>query len=143
MIRLAVAGDAETILAWRNDPRIFANFRITEPVGRDEHMDWFAKSLASELCTILILEADDGPMGMIRLDEHDGPVYEISIIVDPGHQGRGYGSKLLSYVSENADGTLFALVKMENAASRRIFEKCGFKQVGHERDSITYRRDWT
>lgn len=134
--------DATLLLTWRNDPRVFANFRVMEPVEPNEHIRWLAKSLASLACHILIAEKEDMPIGMIRLDERDGDEQEISIIVEPDHQGQGVGFQMLDFVCRCENSALIAEIKRENTASRRIFEKCGFRQMTPTHKTyIWYRRD--
>jgi RimJ/RimL family protein N-acetyltransferase len=141
MMREADPDDAMTILAWRNNPRIFENSRIAEPVELEEHISWYARSLVSDKCHILIAEEDGDPVGMIRLDERMEGDYEVSIIVDPHYQGRGFGSHMLALVCNCESGALTADIKATNLASRRIFEKCGFRQIFPEGDFVLYRRD--
>jgi RimJ/RimL family protein N-acetyltransferase len=139
ILRDATAADSDALLAWRNDPRVFANFRLAAPVHPEIHKAWFAASLHNWECHIWIAE-EERPIGMIRLDERTEGDYEVSIIVDPDHQGIGLGTQMLRFAC-NENGALFAEVKQANAASRRIFEKCEFRQISREGEYVLYRRD--
>ncbi|RLF11348.1 MAG: ribosomal-protein-alanine N-acetyltransferase [Thermoprotei archaeon] len=58
----------------------------------------------------------------------------ISIAVDPEHQRKGIGTRLLTALMEQLEKRKvkgFRLeVKVDNEAARRFYEKHGFKQVG-------------
>ena len=141
IFREATMADADLILSWRNDPDVFANFRVPEPVGLEEHLSWFAKTLSNPERHVIIIAEESEALGMIRLDERDAGNYEVAIIIAPSHQGKGYGSKLLRFVCTCEDGALIADIKKENAASRRLFEKCEFRQISREAEYVLYRRD--
>lgn len=64
-------------------------------------------------------------------------VVEASVYVDPDHQGRGIGRRLLDALvaSTEAAGvwTVQAGIFPENVASIRLHEACGFRRVGVRR----------
>lgn len=140
IFREATMSDADTILSWRNDPRVFLNFRRMVPVPREEHLLWLAACLDSSRCLILIGVNEGVPVGMVRLDQSPDGYSEVAIIVAPEHQGKGYGTALLDFACGD-DDPLVAEIKEVNTASRRIFEKCGFKQVSPEQRYVMYRRE--
>jgi len=61
-------------------------------------------------------------------------VAEVSVYVDPVHQGEGIGNALLQELIDDSEKhsiwTLQAGIFPENIASLRIHEKAGFRQVG-------------
>ncbi len=74
-------------------------------------------------------------------------VAEVSVYVDPAHEGAGVGSTLLDALvkaSEDAGiWTLKSSIFPENGASLRIHEKCGFRVVGtHRRIARMDGRGW-
>ena len=91
----------------------------------------------------IVAEADGEVVGCAGLSPvSERPVYagvrEVMIYVRASARGRGVGGKLLNRLVEETERagiwTLQAGVFPENAASIRIFEKCGFRVLGtHER----------
>jgi phosphinothricin acetyltransferase len=61
-------------------------------------------------------------------------VAEVSVYVDPNHQGEGIGKALLSALITDSEAhgiwTLQAGIFPENIASLRLHEKAGFRQIG-------------
>ena len=61
-------------------------------------------------------------------------VAEISVYVSPDHIGRGIGAELLAHLipesETNGIWTIHCSIFPENTASRRLFLKFGFRQVG-------------
>jgi phosphinothricin acetyltransferase len=62
-------------------------------------------------------------------------VAEVSIYVHPHHQGKGAGKALLkALIAESEKQNLWTLqagIFPENAASLKIHQQCGFRQVGY------------
>ena len=65
---------------------------------------------------------DEKPAGYIGVIEDD-----IRVATHPNYQGRGVGSFMINEVMKIVP-TAHAKVKLDNAASIRLFEKCGFKK---------------
>jgi ribosomal protein S18 acetylase RimI-like enzyme len=125
ILRNATEADALDVWAWRQDPLTRAMSRSAEAVELASHMAWFAKALADPARMLLIGEADGEKVGMVRFDR--GEVTEVSINVNPQHRGRGLGFTLLSEALNRVEGDVWAEVKDENLASRRLFERAGFE----------------
>lgn len=130
-LRPALATDARRLWEWRNHPAVRASSFKQEEIPWPSHVRWFEQTLASPDAALWILETTNGPVGQIRF-ERAGDSAEISLSVDPAHQGQGYGSALLSLsltaaCERLAVSTLFGIVKKDNVASRRAFERSGFE----------------
>lgn len=147
-LRPAVAADSDRLLEWRNDPVSRAMSLSSEFISREQHEGWYAASLASDRRVILIGEdrATGEPIGMCRFDlEADGTA-EVSINVAPRRRGGGIGSALLTAGLEEfarshpAVREVGALIRVENPASIRLFEKAGFSRAGAEDGVARFRR---
>jgi RimJ/RimL family protein N-acetyltransferase len=131
-LRHATTGDSDLLLAWRNDPVTIAMSMTPEPVTPEEHINWFSHALADDARTLLIAEADNTPVGTVRLDTFADGEYEVSITVSPDHRGQGFGQAILAAANTLAFTALgvhrlVATVKEDNHASRRIFERTGYQ----------------
>ena len=61
-------------------------------------------------------------------------IAEFSVYVDPAYRGQGLGALAMQRLEQEARAKgfwkLLSRVFVENAASRRLLEKCGFREVG-------------
>jgi L-amino acid N-acyltransferase YncA len=136
--RPATPDDARDVWLWRNDPLTRAMSRNTDEVAWEGHAAWFEKALANPAITLLIGEVEGEKVGMVRFDH--GPETEVSINVNPACRGRGYGLALLRQSIALAGGEVFAEIRDENLASRRMFERAGFRLVATLAGRGRYRR---
>ncbi len=130
-LRKAVMDDAELILKWRNDEKTRENSFSSDVIALDDHIKWLSRKLEDPKCHMYMLEDDGEAVGNIRLDILDNDdVGEISYMIAPDKRGQGYGKAILSLVEDKAREhgikTLTGLVKDENVASKKCFEKAGY-----------------
>lgn len=133
-LRKVNAEDVDLLYEWANDATVRQNAFHTEPILYENHVKWFAKTLADKSVHHYILCDGETPVGQIRLNAVNG-VAVIDYSIGAQYRGKGYGSRLLALVKEQialdkiSDVTkLVGQVKYENHASARAFEKCGFVQ---------------
>jgi L-amino acid N-acyltransferase YncA len=91
---------------------------------------------------LLIGENGTGPIGQVRFDARVDGV-EVSISVAPEHRG-GVGGLLLAsamrrFSARSPQADLLARVKVDNGASRRVFEQAGFQLAGDNDGVLLYR----
>ena len=144
-LRPATRGDAELLLAWRNDPDTRAASFQQEPIGLEEHRAWLDRRLADPGCALLVVELEGTPAGSVRLEREDGDVAEVHVAVAPGARGRGVARLALREASERAGellgvGRVRARVKSGNDASLRAFDAAGFERVGEAEGVIELAR---
>lgn len=150
-LRPARAEDCRLVWEWANDPGVRAVSFTTEPIPWERHQEWFANRLNDPSCALLIAVNGTGvPIGQVR-GEFDGKVAVISINVDPGFRGTGYGTKLIRKGSEmlfergNVD-RIHAFIRHGNDASHKAFEKAGFQKMedtvvrGHPASLLVLRK---
>ena len=126
--RAAVPEDAALILEWRNDAESRQQSFDGNWIDPDTHMAWFARKLNDPACFFYVLTVDGEPAGQIRIDVRDA-IGEISYTVAPAHRGCGIGTALITNAVQVCSGRVRALVgivKSDNRASCRCFEKNGF-----------------
>jgi len=131
-LRDATSADARLYFDWANDPEVRRQSMTSRPIDWPEHEAWFAKRLADSL---LLLAEDEGgvPLGQVRFERKD-PRWRVNYSVGEEFRGAGLAAKMLgSAIAElrrrEPGATLAAEVKPDNAASRKVFARLGFKEV--------------
>ena len=129
-IRPALENDIELLYNWANDNLVRQNSINTAPIEWPEHKKWFSSRINDKNCKILIFENYYNPIGQIRF-EFKNDAWEIDYSIDSCSRGMGLGKKLIELgVKELPEACkLKAIVKKENIASCRVFEKLGFEKV--------------
>ena len=79
---------------------------------------------------VLKMTGEDGRIiGSVRAHEKDGTVYIGKLMVDPDHQRKGYGIRLLLEVEKYFPGKRYELFTSTRSKSNiRLYESCGYKQ---------------
>ena len=129
-IRPALDNDIELLYNWANDNSVRQNSMNTAPIEWPEHKKWFSSRINDKNCKIFIFENYYNPIGQIRF-EFKNDAWEIDYSIDSCSRGMGLGKKLIEVgVKELPEACkLKAIVKKENIASCRVFEKLGFEKV--------------
>jgi spore coat polysaccharide biosynthesis predicted glycosyltransferase SpsG/RimJ/RimL family protein N-acetyltransferase len=141
--RPARDADADLLLAWRNDPSVRAVSHATHEVAPAEHAAWLERVLADPDRALLVVEREGRPVGTVRFDR-EGAEATISVTVAPEQRGRGVGvraireSTELELAARPQLDRVVALVKAENAASQRAFERAGYVRSGLRGASLAY-----
>jgi RimJ/RimL family protein N-acetyltransferase len=135
-LRPVEEGDEELLYTWVNDPEARRSAFLPEPVGWEEHRNWFARRLADGGTLIYIAELPGAlPAGQARFEiNRDGDAV-VDVGVDRNWRGLGLAPALL----ERATRLLFAgsgahravaLVRPENEPSLRAFRRAGYRREG-------------
>jgi UDP-2,4-diacetamido-2,4,6-trideoxy-beta-L-altropyranose hydrolase len=134
-LRPAAPEDCRLVWEWANEPTVRAASFNPGPIPWGAHREWFAGKLVDDNCLFFIVEgADGGPVGQVRCDLGDGQA-TLSIGLTPAARGKGYGTWAVRRACEHTYRTgrarsVLALVRVENAASRRAFLRAGFVEEG-------------
>lgn len=140
-LRPADRDDWARLFAWRNDPVTREHVANTAPVPLETHMQWLETVLEGmrlERPEMQLYIGCDGSRGVtpfvgtVRLDiNYATREAEISVTVDPGLRGRGYGYLLVCEAVEEARAmnldAVVARIKEKNPASLRTFADAEFK----------------
>lgn len=132
-LRKAEQKDMEIIFNLRNHPDIRKNSFSSKELSLDHHSIWFLKTLQDSNKQILIASTlEKKVIGVIRFD-YNNDCAEVSIYIDPGNHGKGYGSIVLEkgiqwVAKNNRCGTIIAKVMPDNIASHKLFLKTGFEK---------------
>ena len=134
-LRPATQQDWRCLWDWRNDPATREASFDTAPIPLQDHKRWLARKLeGGETRIFIVLDADGRGIGYVRFDIREGNA-EISVSVDRGERGKGYGAAAIRHGCERLLATeaierVIALVKGDNPASLAAFKKAGFVDAG-------------
>lgn len=132
-IRTATLEDARNVFDWRNNPRVRAASRSSDPIDWNTHLSWFTGVLSSAGRVMLIGERQGLPVGVVRFDIA-GPHAEISIYLVPEPRTRGQGADLLqsaeAWIALHRPAVIEirAEVLPGNAHSDRLFMGAGYRK---------------
>ena len=109
----------EFIRHLRNHPDVKTGFVFQDHISEEQQKVYMSKfGDCFYICLV-----DEKPAGYVGVIEDD-----IRVATHPDFQGKGVGKFMIDeLMKEHPDA--FAKVKIENEASVRLFEKCGFQKV--------------
>lgn len=145
-LRLMCSEDTETIVRWRNNPRVRQNFIYQRPFTKEGHENWIKTMVDTGKVVQFIIEdlADKRPVGSVYFRdidrEYEKAEYGIFIGEDDA-VGKGFGSEAarlaVAYGFEELRlHKIFLRVFADNAAAVRSYEKAGFVQEGYFKDEV-------
>lgn len=139
MIRMGTASDMGAILEIYNDAILHTTAVYTyEPFDLAYGQAWYAEKVKNHW-PLLVYEEDGVVMAFATFGSfRDWPAYkytiEHSIYVHPDYKGKGIATALMKALiriaNEAGYATLVAGIDADNAASIRLHEKLGFRNVG-------------
>lgn len=137
-LRPAIAHDCERVWQWSNEPMVRIASFSSAPIPWDSHQVWFNQKLHDSNCHFFIgLDAQDVPVGQVRIDAVEEQQAQISISLAPTQRGHGYGKLLIQLavrqvLHKTNLQVIHAWIKRDNMPSIRTFEKAGFQLLGTE-----------
>jgi RimJ/RimL family protein N-acetyltransferase len=135
VLRAPRRSDVKAIASFANDRRVAANTaRIPHPYGIEDAEQFIAavNKREGEACFVIMLEC--APIGVCSVDlREDGP--EVGYWLGVPYWGRGFATEAVRALIDHAFGdleheTLISGARVNNPASRRVLEKCGFQWTG-------------
>ena len=135
-IRRAKLSDRDQLLEWRNDLDTRIACRDQGLVSQQRHHEWFGKVLEDPSRQLMMVEFENQPAGMLRLDL--GHQNELSWTVSPDFRGRGIGSAMVKLLTGSVDCEVVAHVREENLASIRIAQTAGLIELAREDGFIIF-----
>jgi len=130
-IKTATLADADLYYQWANDDLVRQNSYEQSKISYDDHVAWFKRKLQSTDCFFYLFEAENKPVGQVRIENRSEEIV-IGISIDPNYRGKGLGPILLEmaieeYFKKFPKARICAYIKETNAASYAIFKKANFK----------------
>jgi RimJ/RimL family protein N-acetyltransferase len=135
VLRAPRRSDVKAIAILVNDRRIAANTaRIPHPYAIEDAEQFIdaVNKREGEACFAITL--DGAPIGICSVDlREDGP--ELGYWLGVAYWGRGFATEAVRALIDHAFGdleheTLISGARVNNPASRRVLEKCGFQWTG-------------
>ncbi|MEB0093254.1 UDP-2,4-diacetamido-2,4,6-trideoxy-beta-L-altropyranose hydrolase [Pseudomonas sp. CCI4.2] len=133
-MRLATVADARLLFDGRNAEAVRQWSVQAQPIGWDVHLAWLAATLNNAQRLLLIAEASDRPVGVLRYDLAGGRA-EVSVYLLYGRFGLGWGRALLLKGEQFVRAhwpqlhTIDAQVLPANKASICLFQEAGYVQA--------------
>jgi RimJ/RimL family protein N-acetyltransferase len=135
VLRAPRRGDVNAIATLVNDRRIAANTaRIPHPYAIEDAEQFIASVNKREGEACFAITLDGAPIGICSVDlREDGP--ELGYWLGVAYWGRGFATEAVRALLDHAFGdleheTLISGARVNNPASRRVLEKCGFQWTG-------------
>jgi len=135
VLRAPRRSDVKAIATLVNDRRIAANTaRIPHPYAIEDAEQFIAAVNKREGEACFVITLDGAPIGICSVDlREDGP--EIGYWLGVAYWGRGFATEAVRASIDHAFGdleheTLISGARVNNPASRRVLEKCGFQWTG-------------
>jgi RimJ/RimL family protein N-acetyltransferase len=135
VLRAPRRGDVKAIATLVNDRRIAANTaRIPHPYAIEDAEQFIASVNRREGEACFVITLDSAPIGICSVDlREDGP--ELGYWLGVAYWGRGFATEAVRAMIDHAFGdleheTLISGARVNNPASRRVLEKCGFQWTG-------------
>ena len=140
LFRMPKFSDIDFWLKWVNDFEVCEKLILDPPFSRDDEIEFFEMAIGD--LTQIIVAIDDRktkkPLGIAHLQTFplNSKAAEFGILIgEKDFWGRGLGTEITQKMLKIAFSDLklekvVARVFVENAASRKILEKCGFREIG-------------
>jgi RimJ/RimL family protein N-acetyltransferase len=135
VLRAPRRGDVKAIATLVNDRRIAANTaRIPHPYAIEDAEQFIAAVNKREGEACFVITLDGALIGVCSVDlREDGP--ELGYWLGVAYWGRGFATEAARALIDHAFGdleheTLISGARVNNPASRRVLEKCGFQWTG-------------
>jgi RimJ/RimL family protein N-acetyltransferase len=135
MLRAPRRSDVKAIATLVNDRRIAANTaRIPHPYAIEDAEQFIAAVNKREGEACFAITLDGAPIGICSVDlREDGP--ELGYWLGVSYWGRGFATEAVRALIDHAFGDLehemlISGARVNNPASRRVLEKCGFQWTG-------------
>jgi RimJ/RimL family protein N-acetyltransferase len=134
-LRKVCSTDAELLFNWVNDFEVRKNSINSGLIIWEDHIKWLQSKIESYDTLFYIAKFDNIEVGQIRF-EFNKDCFVIDYSIDKSYRAKGLGRLLIQSgvkrIEEETDKKLkfIAIVKNDNIASNKIFEKMGFEFKG-------------
>lgn len=154
-LRALEPADVELLYQWENDTAVWGVSQTLLPFSRHVLQRFIAEQRQDIYTTrqarfVIETLADPRPVGLIDLFDLDPANARAGVgilVYGAENQRKGYAEEALRIVCRYGAGVLglhqlYADIGASNAASRALFEKCGFRECGKKQDWLKTPDGW-
>lgn len=147
-LRAVERDDVPLLHRWFNDPVLMDGWGWSAPVRSIQHVagqveDWLSRETAVDRPEALIAELLAGePVGLIVVHDErpEARSVELSLLVDAGHWGQGFGMDMMLTILEVCFGgwgvhRIGVRVEAGNERALALYRRLGFKEEGRLRQA--------
>ncbi|WP_387463031.1 UDP-2,4-diacetamido-2,4,6-trideoxy-beta-L-altropyranose hydrolase [Photorhabdus sp. RM323S] len=135
-LKNATLSDISLIYEWQQHPNTRKYALNTSIPTWEEHKLWMANKLKSLTDKFYLIKdvKNNIPVGTIRLDREKPSNYIISIFIAPKYYGNSYANEALRILDTiHPNIFIHAVVKPENIASQKLFEKSNYLRISENK----------
>ncbi len=143
LVRKANLADESLLLEWANDPTTRANAFSGLQITPQAHQQWFRSRVHNDDCHLYIVENETGKaLGQVRFERLD-KTWVVDYSLATVFRGCGMGRLLLDtaflrFCTDECAPFVIGEVKIDNLASRRVFESLGFSAEHEGFETVKY-----
>lgn len=122
--------DEKLLFNWANDPETRKWSFNSNSISPAEHSKWFKSKLNSSNVLMLILEYENRPVGLVRLEREDNEAI-LNYLIAPEERRKGLAKIILEMAMDFKKDywggiKVLAYTMPENSASKKSLKKAGF-----------------
>lgn len=138
--------DADLIVKWRSDPKVYRFFKLPHQITMDEHLNWYRNIYLlneSRYDWMCIEKKSNNRIGVFGLYVEQEQA-EINYLLASDAQHKGYASEaiqfLITYALESLKcKSVIAEIHEDNKPSINLVKKLNFSLISREGDFVVYR----
>ncbi len=146
LLREITLEDAIQIVEWRSNPNVYKFFKNPIKIDVDSHLRWFNESYVkndSRIDMIAFIKNTKLKIGVFGVNRIDSGTAEVSYLLDPQYQGKGYAFEILSAIEDYFfkiwDIKMFiAEIHKHNINSISFIERRDYTKLKEEGNFIIY-----
>ena len=137
--------DAELIVRWRSEPKVYRYFKSPHQITLKEHLNWYNNKylINNDRFDWICIEKKSGNrIGVFGLYREDD-VAEVNYLLAPEAQHKGYAAEaiqgLVNYAATDWNSKqVVAEIHAENQPSIALVQKLGFELISREESFVIY-----
>lgn len=137
MFRKIGFGDWGLLLGWRNHESVREKCINTELIDQETHKSYINDLVIRKDRNQYLYFVGGNPVGYVREDQLEG-CKELSYLISPNEQGKGYGKKMMSDFLLTTSGKFILHIKEHNIPSIKMALANGFTEVETHDNYIKY-----
>lgn len=144
--RLVEYNDIDLLYRWANDDLVRAQSFHSNSIAYKDHLRWFKKKIVSKSDLLFIAIINNTSGGLVRIEDVPNNS-TIGVLLDEKFRGLGLSARVLIDTTNlyflEYSAPITAYIKDSNVASKKSFEKAGFKffnnAIINKSNSLVYK----